>query len=228
MQELRNNSIIETIKTVVSRFPAVAPHLTNRARLFAGLPVKATPDINREYNDAIIAAIVDYFEGGAVAASRNDFKRAMITAFGDSFDAGWQDGGGELPIDDDAMAWLEDRLNEEAGYIDGVFQEAKELRKDKEFDYFTWATQKAERYVNTLTSIYNAAKLLANDRQMLTWRYGDADHCATCEKLNGQRHRASWYIDRDYIPGKPGAAMDCGGYRCQCVLLDASGNEVTI
>lgn len=51
-------------------------------------------------------------------------------------------------------------------------------------------------------------------------------HCETCASLNGTRHRMSWFVERDYIPQKPGAAMDCGGWRCQCTLVDTEGNQV--
>jgi hypothetical protein len=110
-----------------------------------------------------------------------------------------------------------------------AFAEAKQLRKEKDFDYFTWATGKADGYVSTVLSIYNAAVLLAKKNQMLTWNLGETEkHCDTCLKLDGGSHRASWYIGHDYIPRKPGASMDCKGYNCDCSLTDKDGEEVTI
>ena len=71
--------------------------------------------------------------------------------------------------------------------------------------------------------------MMGKGKQMLTWRLGNTEvHCSTCASLNGKRHRASWFISHDYIPGKPGAAMDCQGYNCDCALVDDEGIEVTI
>lgn len=194
------------------------------------IPIKADlSSINAEYHDQITDAIVAYFEGGGIALSRNQFKEAIIQAFGDSFDAGWVDAGGELPVDDDALAWVEDKINQEFGYINDLFQEIRDLRKDKDFDYFSWASSKADAYTKTLAYIYNFAQLMINKKQMLTWRLGETEkHCKICLNLDGQRHKASWYISKDYIPRKPDAAMDCKGYNCDCSLEDDEGNEVTI
>ncbi len=54
------------------------------------------------------------------------------------------------------------------------------------------------------------------------------EHCDTCLGLNNTRHSARWYINRDYIPGKPGAAMDCGGWNCQCYLTNDEGKQFSI
>jgi hypothetical protein len=187
-------------------------------------------EINATYHDAITETLTSYFEdGGSVSAPRNEFKKEMSDAFVNAFESGWVDGGQELPLDDDALEWLGARQSQEFGFIDQLFQEAKELRKEEDFDYFSWITTRADGYVATVLSVYNAAVLLAKKNQMLTWNLGGTEtHCETCKSLGGQRHRASWYLNRDYIPRKPGAAMLCGGYYCDCTLSDDDGNDITI
>lgn len=230
------------ITKAVAAVPDVKQHLSAEAvqfleaevppRLYNRRTVKASGDlssVNGTYHDAITSALIDYFEGGPVATSRNQIKNAMITAFGDAFDMGYTDGGGELPIPDDALGWIEARLNQEAGFIDMLFQDAKNLRKDAEFDYFVWASERADGYTNTLQAIYNAGALWAKGNLKLTWNLGNTEkHCATCAKLDGSTHRASWYISRNYIPRQPGAGMDCGGYHCDCYLTDPKGETVTL
>jgi hypothetical protein len=223
------NIPLDILKTVITRFPAVVPHLSHNTRILAG--IKASMDsINKKYHDAITGSLVDYFEGGgSVTAPRSRFQRAMVEAFGAAFDAGYIDGGGELPFDGEALQWFNARVDEEAGHIDSVFQDAKDLRKDKEFDYFTWAIARADMYTSALAAIYNAAVMFADARLMLTWNLGNTEkHCKTCSKLDGQRHKAAWYLSRNYIPRKPGAAMDCSGYNCDCSLTNDKGEEVTI
>lgn len=200
-----------------------------------GLAVKAgyadggVPEITAQYNDEIVDALTTYFEGGSVTAPRNLYRSAMVEAFNSAFDTGWVDGGQELPPDEDALSWLSDRVEMESAYIAMLFQEAKELRKDAEFDFFAWVTKKADGYTRTVGEIYNAAVLLAKKNQLLEWHLGQTEkHCDTCASLNGTRHRASWYVARDYIPRKPGAGMDCKGYNCDCFLTDKSGEVVTL
>lgn len=217
------------IRNLVARYPEVIPHLSMRARLLAGIKAGIS-GVNREYHDAITEALVSYFEnGGSVATPKSKIKQAMVEAFGSAFDTGWQDGGQELPADEEALSWFNERVDAEMGFIDTLLQDAKELRKDKDFDYFAWVTARADGYTNNLSAVYNAAVMFANTKQMLTWRLGETEkHCSTCAKLDGQRHKASWYIIRNYIPRKAGAAMECGGYNCDCSLVTDNGEEVTI
>jgi len=187
-------------------------------------------DINATYHDAITDILTDYFENsGAISGPKNDFKKVMVEAFGSASDAGWVDGGQELPLDDDALEWFNARVSAEFGFIDELFQQAKELRKEEDFDYFSWVSQKADGYTAAVMSVYNAALMLAKKNQMLTWNLGGTEkHCDTCKSLDGKRHRASWFINRDYIPRKPGAAMLCGGYYCDCELSTDDGEVITI
>lgn len=225
--------LTDYLQQAVKAVPAVLPYLSLEAITF--LHLRETKQgsgeltaINRFYHDAITQALTAYFEqGGNMSPFKNAFKRGTLTAFNDAFDLGWMHGGASLPLTEEALAWLEARVNQEFGYVDMLFAEAKQLRKE-ESDFFAWATEKADGYTNALKGVYNVGKLMAKPNQLLTWKYGETEHCDTCERLNGQRHKAAWYIARNYIPGKPGAAMECGGYRCQCGLYDANGLEVTI
>lgn len=186
------------------------------------------PTIMAEYHDAITVSLVAYFEGGNIASSRNAFKRATIDAFGAAFDLGWVDGGQDLPVDDNALDWFNARVNAEFGFIEMLFQEAKELRRDKEFDYFTWITARADGYSRTLREIYNAGRVRAMDDIMVTFGGDDgAESCDTCQKLKGKRHKLSWFVSRNYVPPF-GTGLDChrGGH-CQHYLMDSKGNQIT-
>jgi len=190
--------------------------------------VESLAPINAEYHDRITEALLEYFGGSNIQTAKGQFKRAAANAFLDAFDLGWAMGGGEFPVDDDAGDWLGARQTAEFGFIDELFLGAKELKKEDGFDVFPWVSERADRYTATLAAIFNAGKMWSKKNQLLTWRLGNTEkNCSTCAKLDGQRHRASWYISRDYIPRKPGAAMICGGYNCDCKLEDKDGNEVT-
>lgn len=200
-----------------------------KARVFAKAKATDLSSISADYHDAITQALTSYFEGASVTAPRNAFNRAMVEAFGAAFDTGWQDGGGEMPPDEDALAWFNPRVDMEFSNIESLFVQAKELKKDEDADWFAWATARADSYTRSLYSIYNAAIMLAKKNQMLTWHLGATEvHCSTCQGLDGKSHRAKWYIIHDFIPRKPGAAMDCGGYNCDCRLTSSDGKEVTL
>ena len=67
----------------------------------------------------------------------------------------------------------------------------------------------------------------AQANAMGTWVYGDTDHCSTCLKLNGQRHRVKWFVSKGYIPREPGSdTLECNGFRCQCRVVDDKGKQL--
>ncbi len=193
--------------------------------------LKAASDltsISASYHDAITQALVSFFEGGSVQSSRNQFRRAAVEALGGAFDVGYADGGGSIPADPDALEWLNARVEQEFGHIGTMYQQAKQIKKDGG-DWFAWVTERADGYTRTAQSVYNAGRMWAMGNKVLTWHLGATEeHCDTCAELNGTNHRASWYIAHDYIPRKPGASMECGGYNCDCSLTDKKGETVTV
>jgi hypothetical protein len=222
------------IQSVVRTHPEILQHLEGKAYMEArrALAIKAAGDmgtIQATYHDAITEALTSYFEGGSLVGSRNAFRKAAVEALGDAFDTGYQDGGADGPPEGDALDWLNARVDQEFGYIGTLYEQAKQIKKDPEADYFSWVTDRADGYTSTVQALYNAGVLWAKKNQMLTWHLGETEkHCTTCAKLDGKSHRASWYISHDYIPRKPGSAMECHGYNCDCSLTDKNGDEVTI
>ena len=79
--------------------------------------------------------------------------------------------------------------------------------------------------VDTLGSFGRAS--VGGQRQMVTWRVGDTEHCPTCLELDGKRHRLDWFTGRGYIPRQNGSeTLDCRGYQCQCGLFGDDGEQV--
>lgn len=191
--------------------------------------------IQARYHDAVTEALTTYFEGGTVTGPRNAFRIAMTEAFYDAFYLGWQDGGQQPPIDAEALDWLNARITQEGGFIDGLFAQVKELRNETDFDFFAYVTERADGYTRTVTSVYNQALLYARKNQMLTFdgEDGDENHICqsingTCVQLKGKRHRASWWIAHDLIPYPGNPNYDCGAWRCRHYLRDDSGARVTL
>jgi len=221
--------IRDVIQQTVKKYPAVIPHLRGRAREMAG--IKAFGDlasINAVYHDVITESLTTYFEGNViVTAPRNAFRQATASAFYDAFYLGWADGGGGTP-DSDGIAWINSRVSQEYGFIDMLFQQIKELRQEKDFDFFSWVTARADGYTNTLREIYNAAYARASKDIMVTFGGDDgAESCPDCMKYKGQRHKLSWFVRRNAIPPF-GTGLQChpGGH-CKHGLFNDMGEQVT-
>lgn len=196
--------------------------------------LKAAGDItaiSAQYHDAITQAITEYFTDVRRRQDANgDFRRATTNAFGDGFETGWIDGGGEMPIDDtDALDWLNARQEQEYGFVNVLFAQMKDLKDEKDFDYFSFATERADGYTATLQSVYNEGKLRAAKNKMLTFDGEDGQKsCATCQKYKGQRHRASFWVAHNLIPYPGNSTFECLSYRCMHGLKDDSGEWFSI
>jgi hypothetical protein len=216
----------QILATVVRAVPAVLPHLSEDA--IKALGQASYEGVRATYWLAIYDAIYGYLSGeGRVTAFRASAQRAMVEAFGSATDAAYVEGGGELPLDDDTLAWFNGRVSQEMGFIDQLFDGLREKRGDVSAE--AEAEARAEAYSRTLDGIYGEAMMRGSKNVMLTWHLGATEkHCKTCAQLDGKSHRISWFIDHDYIPRKPGASMECGGWNCDCSLTDKNGNEYTV
>ena len=215
------------LHAVINAVPDVVP-LLDAGTVKASLG--SYSGVREKYYGDVFASVYDFLDTGKRMTSfRNDMRRGMANAFVSAGDIAWSDGGGTLPLDEGALAWLAAQQEAEFGYVDALFGNLKELRNTEDVDKTAFATARADGFCAKLDSVYIAVKMLAKKTQMLTWRLGETEkHCPTCSRLDGKSHRASWYIANDYIPRKPGAALDCGGWNCDCFLTDQSGKEITI
>ena len=216
----------QILQTVIKHFPAVMPYLSVETRY----AMKAAPGyegVRNTYWAIIYDAVYDYLTGNQMVTSfRNAMKKGAADAFIGAAEIGYEAGGGELPMDDDTLAWLGGEQTAEFGHVDDLFARLKEEWDG--IDPIHEAFTRADGYTGRLDALYGEAKMRGAKNIMLTWHLGETEkHCDTCLELNGNSHKISWYIDRDYIPRKPGAGMDCHGYNCDCSLTDKNGNEYT-
>lgn len=222
-----NEIVSQVLRTVSQQFPEVLPHLSPET-LAAVKAGGGYPGIRSDYWHAVYDAVYDYLTGNKpVTSFANSVKRAFTDAYIAAAEIGYQEGGADLPFDDETVAWLTGVQSQEFGYIEELFSRLKEEWEGLDPD--AEAASRAEGYVNNLDSIFSEATLRGSKNITVTWVLGSTEkHCKTCASLDGKKHRISWFLDRDYIPRKPGAAMECGGYNCDCQLVDKDGNEYTI
>lgn len=204
-----------------------------QARRILQLTLAEYSKVRADYWAQIYDSIYGYVtSGGAVTSYKNAMKRAMVEAFPAVGDIAWQDAGADLPLDDDAASWITSKMNAEIGYIDNTFENMKLLRKETDQNELNQAAihqafQRADLYSTTLDSVYSTIKLMGAGSKMLTFTGPDGDEsCDDCQRYKNKRHKASWWVANDAIP--PNRSFECGGYRCEHILVDDQGQIYTI
>lgn len=215
----------QIIKTVAGLFPAVLPHLSREA-----LALKAAGEydgIRSEMYTEVLEAVEGYLSGTGYATTyRNAMATAISRAYVETADAAYEEGGGTLPLDDETAAWARSQLDAQLSFVDGLFETLKELRKEG-VDAGAEADARAEGYASSLDQLYSEAKARGAKNKMLTFVGDDGkESCKDCKRMKGQRHRASWWIEHDMVPGS--SSYECGGWRCEHFLETDDGERFTI
>lgn len=215
----------QALRDAVRLVPAVVPYLNDATIKAAGYD-----GIRTVMHGAVFGSVFGYLEtGGSVAPFRERMVMAVSKAYLETADAAYQEAGAELPLDDDTANWARLELAAQLDYVDQLFETLKDLRKAGDYDSGEVAISRADSWASGLDGFYNEVVLRGSKNQMVEWVLGETEkHCPTCLSLNGKRHRISWFIERDYIPRKNGCALDCGGWNCDCSLIDKDGNEITL
>jgi hypothetical protein len=181
-------------------------------------------NIRGEYWANLYDAVWEYMTTKkTVATFQNVAKNAMGDSFPSTGDLAWTDGGGTLPLDEDADLFVAAAQAAELGYIEKTADRLRLLKKSKEFDATHEAFAVADGYAKTLDRLYASIKTMAAGSKMLTFVGDDgANTCSDCAKYKNKRHRAKWWVEHNAIP--PNRDFECGGYKCNHVLVDDNGN----
>lgn len=224
-------SIVEiTLQYLIDRrYPITADEIKSIASGIKQVDGDYYP-VRQELWGAVYDAVFDFLSGkGQVNTYANPMATAIAKAYIDTADIAYQDGGGSLPLDDDTLATAKALMNEQLGYVDSMFDTLKQLRKEGDYDSISVAFEKAKNWSSALDGFYNTIKLAGAGNKMLTRELGNTEkHCPECIDLDGQRHRASWWISHNLVPRRPGSNTTCKGYNCDCRFRDDDGEEFTI
>ena len=204
----------------------------------AAVAIRAVGDysgVRAVYIIEITNAMVEYMRGYAgMVASRNTFKKAMVTAFADGFETGYMEtaGGDTYEPEREDTDYLALKMDAEMGYIDSLFFSLKEIVAGASIeepvtdeDIVSEADSRATMFARTLDGVYGQGKLRGKKNQMLTLAGTDGTiSCSTCRKYANKEiyHRAKWWVAHDLIPG-PGSSYECGGWQCFHRLQDKNG-----
>ncbi len=169
-------------------------------------------DFEGDFADAVSAAQDDDI-------SRRRFgivARALITRYGrQAYTDGLEEGGVEEGMSDEDRSTTNSLIAEQSSYVTDF--------ADRLFDG-SEATPEARASAWFQKSVYPfyLAGLQSSDSDGLyEWVYGDTEHCADCQRLNGQKHRMSEWMDSGWLPKS--SELECHGDNCSCELVKARG-----
>ncbi len=201
--------------------------------------LKSIATLVQGYVDDLTRDVQDVLDG---SLAWSEAKRRHRTYIRDNAEPayleGLAEGGAEdAELTDTDRATIKVWIDTQLGYVAGLWADVSALFTD----YYGGKISRTE-YVDRRRALYerigvwgDALRDLANQGKaaaladvMCTWEYGDTvEHCRTCEKLSGKRHRLSWFTSRGYIPREVGSeTLECGGWRCQCRLVADDGKQV--
>ena len=133
----------------------------------------------------------------------------------------WREGirsNGVEEMDEEMQAQLDEIIKSEQDHLTNL---ADLINKQREADAGMDAINaRVETWAARYTDVVNRAKLASSKNNWrFEWIYGDTEHCATCEKLNGTILKAWEWEESEFHPQRPPNEMlDCGGWKCKCKL----------
>jgi hypothetical protein len=212
-------TVREIVAHVVEHYPAVLPHLTGKTRWLAA-SMKPTEYKTYDYFLQVMRNMVTHVYNNQMGGEFIDIAANLISGqLTQAFRQAWQDEEMDGDLPPYLTGALEEMILSEYTHVDQFFRDIVDARLDGtsiEPLYMRaalWANRYNEAYNQAVTLI--TAEMGGN----LVWVYGDAEHCSTCNSLNGIVARASEWQSLGVHPQQPpNALIECGGWRCKCSL----------
>lgn len=200
--------------------------------------LKSVDGLVTGYVDDITRNFQDVLDGDLLSSEARRRHKAYIKENAEAaYREGLAEGGANIELTEDDEKAIGTWVQTQLGYVAGLWDEIDRLTKGYSDAMLTREQYESGRralyeriglWGNALRDLANQGKASAMRNKMVTWRLGATEeHCRTCAKLDGKRHRLSWFTSRDYIPQAVGSdTLECGGWRCQCTLKDDKGAQV--
>ena len=214
----------DVISKTFLEFPALLLYLKKPAR---GIVLEACKTY--DYMLQVVTRLVRSVHAGLLGGEFVDIMATLMQGqITQAFEQAWIDDGNPLPITG-SMAAKASELVTKYKSFDFIYQYYKDI-VDSRVDGTPIAPllERAKMWAARYNEAYNEAKAMIALEMggKLKWVYGDADHCETCENLNGIVAYAKVWSDLDVHPqGAPNNHLQCGGWRCQCQLIPTNERQ---
>lgn len=219
-------------KIAINRMAEVLGRVEAAVITHYGPALKSIKGYADEFLLRLSEAVTGFFNQDRSAQEVGGVLRNLLRGYArDTYLEGMREGGIDNPesaITDEEEAEISAWVSDQFSYIPDFITALKETRKAEDQTAAQAAINaRVELWASSLQTLGGMGKARAMGDAMCTWVYGDTDHCSTCERLNGKRHRLSWFVNNGYIPQENGSdTLECGGWLCQCKLVNDKGKQV--
>jgi len=206
------------IRGVVQAVPAVRPLLSDKARFMLYEPIAyKTYDYMLRQVEGLVNGVYSGVIGGDFIDTIANLISGQLTQ---AYNTAYKDEGytGDLP--DYLSASLESMILNQYTFVDQFYRDIVDARIDG--TPLAPLLSRAQMWANRYNEAYNeAVRLIAKENgNNLVWQYGEAEHCTTCQSLNGIVAGAKEWDTLGVKPqNAPNSKLECGGWKCQCALV---------
>ena len=191
-----------------------------------GVVHKDIASVASGYRSELESAVELVYRGRSTAVALVDRMGSLIAEYAERiFREGFEDGGADFEeMTAEERSALDDWRNTQLDHTRS-FAEAVEAAQD--VPAREQIARRVDMWVGSLRGLGELARGYALKNRTGVWRLGETEeHCSTCSRLNGGRHRVSWYIERNYIPRQNGSeTLECKGFQCLCGVYDSKTGE---
>lgn len=160
----------------------------------------------------VAANLSDAASGSITPASFAIRMRQAISKYGKNAYLDGLESGGVDAMDETDSSNYADLLASASQYVTSARSTITDFAGDADSRAITWQ--------KTLDPFYYAGVESADKNGMYTFDGEDGDEsCADCVRLKGTSHRMKWWVDNEMRPVVDGHNFECGGWRCQHMLV---------
>ena len=195
----------------------------------ASIAQKDIASVASGYRSELESAVEQVYRGRSTAVALVDKMGSLIAEYAERmFREGFEDGGAdveEMTAEERTAldAWRNTQLDHTRGFAEAV-EAAQDVPAREAI------ARRVDMWIGSLRGLGELARGYALKNRTGVWKLGPTkEHCSTCSRLNGGRHRVSWYIQRNYIPRQHGSeTLECKGFLCACGVYDVKTDELLL
>lgn len=197
------------------------------------IPVlRSVKEVTTEYDVQLTKFVNQAFAGDMSALDLARAHRALIRTLGPrAFAEGLREGGvnpddSAEGLDAEDQDAIDEWVTAQVTFVREFAKAAVDAGDDrpKRIDVLA----RVLKWIDAMRSLGAQGKMSAQRNALGTWEFGDTeDHCDSCSRLAGQRHRVKWFRSKGFIPREPGSeTLECGGWNCDCRIVGDDGRRL--
>lgn len=219
---------VEIIRAITKAVPSVIPLLRGDALCVAVTGDASGVDFTKTvgtYFFTLRGLVLGVYTG---EISEGDFKARAISLMtqqlNEAKNQAYENAGVE-PYGP-AETFVENVIQSETHYLVNFYADIVDARQTQAGT--DRLLQRCQLFANRYLDVYSGVLqiIYAAFGEKMVWILGDADHCSTCEALNGIVAYAKEWADLEvYTQRPPNSKLECGGWNCKCTLIPTTARK---